>query len=62
MARQITFEAMGALPNFRYDIVQPLLQQRVTMPELALIRPALEAARLFDDPRFRNERTSASWT
>jgi 4,5-dihydroxyphthalate decarboxylase len=53
-SRDVTFEAMGALPNFRYDILQPLLQGRVKVPGVTL-RPSglMESARFFDDPRFR---------
>jgi 4,5-dihydroxyphthalate decarboxylase len=52
--RDVAFEAMGALPNFRYDILQPLLQGRVKVPGIAL-KPSglMDSARFFDDARFR---------
>jgi 4,5-dihydroxyphthalate decarboxylase len=51
----VTLEAQGALPNFRYDIIQPLIQGRVQV-EGAVIRPSgsTASAGLFDNPKFEN--------
>jgi 4,5-dihydroxyphthalate decarboxylase len=53
--REVSFEAMGALPNFRYDILQPLVQGRVKVSGIELkLSGLMETARFFDDPRFRD--------
>jgi 4,5-dihydroxyphthalate decarboxylase len=51
---EVTLEAQGALPNFRYDIIQPLVQGRVAI-EGAVLKPSgsTVSAGLFDNPRFR---------
>jgi len=51
----IQLEAQGARPNFRYDIMQPLMQGRAPIDGAAL-RPAgvNDLAGFFDNPRFRS--------
>lgn len=51
----VTLEAQGARPNFRYDIIQPLLQGRAGL-EGATLRPSgpNDLAGFFDKPRFRD--------
>src|SRR5919205_1665956 len=51
---EIALEAQGARPNFRYDIILPLLQGRVPI-DGAVLRPrgADEVAGFYDQPRFR---------
>ena len=50
----LQLEAQGARPNFRYDIIQPLLQGRATV-EGATLRPSgpADLAGFFDQPRFK---------
>jgi 4,5-dihydroxyphthalate decarboxylase len=52
---EISLEAQGARPNFRYDIMQPLLQARVPV-DGATLRPSgpNEVAGFFDKPRFKD--------
>ena len=51
---EILLEAQGARPNFRYDILQPLLQGRATI-EGATLRTSgpADLAGFFDQPRFK---------
>lgn len=51
---EIVLEAQGARPNFRYDILQPLLQGRATI-EGATLRTSgpADLAGFFDQPRFK---------
>ena len=51
---EIALEAQGALPNFRYDIIQPLVQGRVTVEGATLtIAGATVSAGYFDNPKFK---------
>ncbi|MBV9582931.1 MAG: ABC transporter substrate-binding protein [Chloroflexi bacterium] len=52
---EIQLEAQGARPNFRYDIMQPLMQGRAPI-DGAVLRPAgvNELAGFFDNPRFKS--------
>ncbi len=52
---EISLEAQGARPNFRYDIMQPLLQGRASI-EGASLRPSgpNDVAGFFDNPKFRS--------
>ena len=54
-ALNVTLEAQGARPNFRYDIIQPLLQGRAGLEGVTL-RPSgpNDMAGFFDQPRFRD--------
>jgi 4,5-dihydroxyphthalate decarboxylase len=51
----ISLEAQGARPNFRYDIIQPMLQGRATV-DGATLRPGgpNDVAGFFDKPRFKD--------
>jgi len=51
----IQLEAQGARPNFRYDIMQPLMQGRAPIDGVEL-RPAgvNDLAGFFDNPRFKS--------
>jgi 4,5-dihydroxyphthalate decarboxylase len=51
---EISLEAQGARPNFRYDIIQPLIQGRATIKGASL-RPSgpNDLAGFFDNPRFK---------
>ena len=50
---EVTLEAQGALPNFRYDIIQPLVQGRVAINGASLkVSAPTASAGLFDNPRF----------
>jgi 4,5-dihydroxyphthalate decarboxylase len=50
----ITLEAQGARPNFRYDILQPLLQGRAGLEGLRICPSGpLVMAGFFDNPKFR---------
>ncbi len=55
MALEITIDAQAALPNHRYDLMQPLLQGRVQIEGVTL-KPsgATERAGYFDNPKFQN--------
>jgi 4,5-dihydroxyphthalate decarboxylase len=52
---EIALEAQGARPNFRYDIMQPLMQGRASI-DGAELRPAgvNDLAGFFDKPRFKS--------
>ncbi len=52
---EISLEAQGARPNFRYDIMQPLLQGRAPI-EGAILRPgsANDVAGFFNNPKFKS--------
>ncbi len=52
---EISLEAQGARPNFRYDIIQPLIQGRATIAGASL-RPSgpNDLAGFFDKPRFKD--------
>ena len=50
----LKLEAQGALPNFRYDVIQPLVQGRVVIEGVRLdVSAPTASAGLFDDPRFK---------
>jgi 4,5-dihydroxyphthalate decarboxylase len=50
----ILFEAQAALPNFRYDIIQPLLQGRVELDGFTLRHSGYtESAGYWDNPKFK---------
>lgn len=52
---EVTLEAQGALPNFRYDIIQPLIQGRVEIHGASLkIAGPTASAGLFTNPRFKD--------
>ena len=50
---EVSLEAQGAQPNFRYDLLQPLLQGRVTI-EGATLKPSgpTDSAGFNDNPKF----------
>jgi 4,5-dihydroxyphthalate decarboxylase len=52
---EIPLEAQGARPNFRYDIMQPLMQGRAAI-DGAVLRPSgvNDLAGFFDNPRFKS--------
>ncbi len=51
----IALEAQGARPNFRYDILQPLLQARAGLEGLRICPSGpLEMAGFFDKPKFKS--------
>jgi 4,5-dihydroxyphthalate decarboxylase len=52
---EIALEAQGARPNFRYDIMQPLMQGRAPI-DGAVLRPSgvNDVAGFFDNPRFKS--------
>src|SRR5205085_10417497 len=52
---EVPLEAQGSLPNFRYDIILPLMQGRVPIDGV-ILKPAgpLESAGYFDNPKFKN--------
>jgi 4,5-dihydroxyphthalate decarboxylase len=52
---EVALEAQGARPNFRYDIIQPLIQGRAPVDGVTL-RPSgpNDAAGFFDNPRFKS--------
>jgi 4,5-dihydroxyphthalate decarboxylase len=52
---EVTLEAQGTPPNFRYDIIQPLVQGRITV-EGATIKSAgpTASAGMFTDQRFKD--------
>ncbi|HLF77314.1 MAG TPA: hypothetical protein VJB57_07445 [Dehalococcoidia bacterium] len=52
---EVSLEAQGALPNFRYDIIQPLIQGRVEI-EGAVLKSAgpTASAGMFTDPKFKD--------
>jgi 4,5-dihydroxyphthalate decarboxylase len=54
-AREVLFEAQGTQPNFRYDVIQPLLQGRVGI-EGATLRTtgATDVAGMWDNPKFQS--------
>jgi 4,5-dihydroxyphthalate decarboxylase len=50
----VTLEAQGARPNFRYDILQPMLQGRAGLEGLRICPSGpLEMAGFFDKPKFK---------
>jgi hypothetical protein len=52
---EILLEAQGAKPNFRYDIIQPLVHGRVQIEGVSLtVAGAMEAAGQFENPKFKN--------
>jgi 4,5-dihydroxyphthalate decarboxylase len=55
VALELTIDAQAALPNHRYDLMQPLLQGRVQIEGVTL-KPsgATERAGYFDNPKFQN--------
>ena len=52
--REVLLEAQGTQPNFRYDVIQPLLQGRVAI-EGATLRTtgATDVAGMWDNPKFK---------
>lgn len=51
---ELPFEAQAAQPNFRYDVIQPLLQGRVTIEGATLnVSGATSSAGCFDNPKFK---------
>ncbi len=54
-AIEITLEAQGFPPNFRYDIIQPLIQGRVPIDGVEL-KPAgaTQSAGLYEKPKFKD--------
>lgn len=55
MTLEITLDAQAALPNHRYDLMQPLLQGRITIDGVT-IKPsgATERAGYFENPKFQD--------
>ena len=54
-AIEVALEAQGAKPNFRYDIIQPLVHGRVRIEGVSLtVAGAMETAGQFDNPKFKN--------
>src|SRR4051812_11676604 len=52
---EVSFEAQGAQPNFRYDIIQPLVHGRVSIDGVDLkVGSATSVAGMFDNPKFEN--------
>ena len=52
---ELSFEAQAAQPNFRYDVVQPLLQGRVAIEGVTLkVSGATSSAGYFDNPKFKD--------
>jgi 4,5-dihydroxyphthalate decarboxylase len=55
MPQQIPLDAQAALPNHRYDLLQPLLQGRVAIEGVTIVPSgATERAGYFDNPKFQN--------
>ena len=55
MTLEIPLEAQAALPNHRYDLLQPLLQGRVSIDGVTIVPSgATERAGYFDNPKFQN--------
>ena len=55
MTLQIPLEAQAALPNHRYDLLQPLLQGRVAIEGVTIVPSgATERAGYFDNPKFQS--------
>src|SRR6476659_6410896 len=53
--REILFEAQGTQPNFRYDVIQPLLQGRVSIEGASLrTTGATDVAGMWDNPKFKD--------
>jgi 4,5-dihydroxyphthalate decarboxylase len=51
----IHMEAQGSMPNFRHDMIQPLVQGRVPIEGVDLTFSApMETAGIFENPRFKN--------
>ena len=54
-AVEVSLEAQGTLPNFRYDIIQPLLQGRVPVEGVTLTSAApMVSAGMFTGERFKD--------
>ncbi len=52
---RLQFEAQGAMPNFRYDIIQPLLQGRVDSKGLTITTTGPTAsAGYWENPKYRS--------
>jgi 4,5-dihydroxyphthalate decarboxylase len=52
---EILFEAQGTLPNFRYDVIQPLLQGRASIEGVTLrTTGATASAGMWDNRKFQN--------
>jgi 4,5-dihydroxyphthalate decarboxylase len=55
MTVSVTLEAQGARPNFRYDILQPLLQGRASIEGVSLQTSGpMDLAGYLDNPKFKN--------
>jgi 4,5-dihydroxyphthalate decarboxylase len=53
--REILFEAQGTQPNFRYDVIQPLLHGRVSIEGTTLrTTGATDVAGMWDNPKFKD--------
>jgi 4,5-dihydroxyphthalate decarboxylase len=53
-AIEVHLEAQGAPPNFRYDVIQPLLQGRVPIDGVSIVPSGpMVAANMFSDERFK---------
>jgi 4,5-dihydroxyphthalate decarboxylase len=51
----VSLEAQGALPNFRYDLMQPLVQGRVPIDGVTIEASApMQYAGYFDNPKFKD--------
>jgi hypothetical protein len=51
----VSLEAQGALPNFRYDLMQPLVQGRVPIEGVTIEASApMQYAGYFDNPKFKD--------
>ena len=55
MTLEVTLDAQAALPNHRYDLLQPLLQGRVGVDDVSIVPSGYtERAGYFDNPKFQN--------
>ncbi len=54
-AVNVKFEAQGSLPNWRYDVLQPLFMGRVPLDGITIDKSGpVEAAGYYDNPKFQN--------
>lgn len=52
---EVLMEAQGAKPNFRYDIIQPLVGGRVPIDGVSLTFTGVDdTAGMFENPKFKN--------
>ena len=55
MAIDVLLEAQGSQPNFRHDMILPLVQGRVPIEGVSLkVSAPMETAGIFDNPRFKD--------